>query len=82
MSEVYHDGLKKMRPKQLQLESEKSRRFYGAVIEITPRKGRILIRAEIRAYVLLEEIAEAALDGKRKEHMELAHISHSLAEEK
>jgi transcriptional regulator with XRE-family HTH domain len=36
-------------PKQLQLEFEKSRRFRGAMVEITPRKGRILIRADIPA---------------------------------
>lgn len=36
-------------PKQLQLEFEKCRRFQGAIVEITPRKGRILIRAEIPA---------------------------------
>ena len=36
-------------PKQLRLEFEKSRRFKGAVVEITPRKDRILIRAEIPA---------------------------------
>ncbi len=36
-------------PKQLELEFEKPRRFPGATIEITPRKGRILISADIPA---------------------------------
>lgn len=36
-------------PKQLHLKFEKCRRFHDAVVEITPRKGRILIRAEIPA---------------------------------
>jgi len=35
--------------KQLQLDFEKPRRFHHAMIEITPRKGRILIKAEIPA---------------------------------
>jgi transcriptional regulator with XRE-family HTH domain len=36
-------------PKQLRFEFEKSHLFRGAVVEITPRKGQILIRAVIPA---------------------------------
>lgn len=36
-------------PKQLRFQFEKSHVFRGAVVEITPHKGRILIRAVIPA---------------------------------
>lgn len=39
----------KLLHKQLKLEFEKTRRFGGAQIEITPIEGKILIKAEIPA---------------------------------
>jgi hypothetical protein len=39
----------KLLHKQLRLEFEKSRKFSGAQIEITPSEGKILIKAEIPA---------------------------------
>lgn len=39
----------KLLHRQLKLEFEKSRRFDGAQVEITPSEGKILIRAEIPA---------------------------------
>lgn len=35
--------------KQLKLDFEKARKFSGALVEITPREGKILIKAEIPA---------------------------------
>lgn len=37
------------RPRQLLLDYDQSRRFRDAIVEITPQKGRLLIRAVIPA---------------------------------
>lgn len=46
---ISHHRAPHLSPEQLELEFEKPRKFPGATIEITPRKGRILIRADIPA---------------------------------